>query len=120
LSVVGLLELHRRNVTVVLVQAAVIEPVDPFQGGDLDLLDGPPGATWLDQLGLVETGEQVARRIADAAHAPGPGCCWIDPRARGADWLWVEGAPKRDLCLHRGSMLVGGHLASDVVGADRI
>ncbi len=30
--------------------------------------------------------------------------------------VWVAGAPKRDLCLHRGSMLVGGHLAGDVVG----
>ena len=26
-----------------LVQAAVVEPIDPFQGGYLDLLDGPRG-----------------------------------------------------------------------------
>jgi hypothetical protein len=31
----------------------ISKPVDPFEGGDLDVLDGPPGPAWLDQFGLV-------------------------------------------------------------------
>jgi hypothetical protein len=31
------------------VQAAVVPPVDPFQGGQLDLLDGAPGSAAFDQ-----------------------------------------------------------------------
>lgn len=40
----------------------------------------------------------------------------IIPGQTATGLSWVARAPKRDLCLHRGSMLVGGHLAGDVVG----
>ena len=46
LTVVGGLEFGRRDVAAVFVEAAVVEPVDVFEGGDLDLLavrQGPRG-----------------------------------------------------------------------------
>jgi hypothetical protein len=42
LTVVGGLEFDGRDVAAGLEQAAVVEPVDVLEGGDLDLLDGPP------------------------------------------------------------------------------
>jgi ABC-2 type transport system permease protein len=36
------------------VEPPVIEPVDILKGGDLDLLDGPPGPARLDQLSLEQ------------------------------------------------------------------
>ena len=67
--VVGLLEFGWRDVAAGLEQAAVIEPVDPLQGGDLDLLNGPPRAARLDQLGLQQPGREP--RSGAAAHGPG-------------------------------------------------
>ena len=43
-----------RKVVAVLVQAAVGQPVDPLEGGDFDLVNGPPRSLRLDQFGLVE------------------------------------------------------------------
>jgi len=42
LTVTGLLEFDGRDVAARLEQAAVVDPVDVLQGGDVDLLDGPP------------------------------------------------------------------------------
>jgi len=55
LSGVGGLHLARRDVAAVFVEAVVVEPVDPFGGGDLDLVDIAPWPALLDQLGRVET-----------------------------------------------------------------
>ena len=41
-TVVGVLELGWWDVAAELVETAVIEPVDPFGGGDLDGVPGPP------------------------------------------------------------------------------
>jgi hypothetical protein len=41
----------------------VIEPVDPLQGGVLDLVDAPPGATPADQLGLVQADDRLGQRV---------------------------------------------------------
>jgi len=72
LSVVGGLELGRRDIAAVLVEPFEVEPVDPFRGRELDLFDGPPGALLLDQLGLVQVvdrlREGVIVRIANAAN----------------------------------------------------
>jgi hypothetical protein len=46
-SVVGRLHLDRWDVYAVLVEPAVVEPVDPFGGGQFDFLDGPPGLAGL-------------------------------------------------------------------------
>jgi hypothetical protein len=42
LSVVGRLQFDGRDVAAVLVEAAMVEPVNPFGGGHLDVLDGAP------------------------------------------------------------------------------
>lgn len=70
-SVVGGFECDRRHVSAVPMKAAVVEPVDPFGGGQLDLLDRAPRLTRLDQLGLVEPvdrlGQSVVVTVADCA-----------------------------------------------------
>jgi hypothetical protein len=53
LSVECGVELGRRDVADGLQEPAVVEPVDPLQGGVLDLVDALPGAAAADQLGLV-------------------------------------------------------------------
>ena len=54
-----------------LEEPSVIEPVDPFEGGELDGLEVAPGSAPMDDLGLVEAvdrlGERVVVGIADAA-----------------------------------------------------
>ena len=42
MTVVGVLEFDGWDVAGGAVQAAVVEPVDVLEGGDLDLFDGPP------------------------------------------------------------------------------
>ena len=52
-------------------QAALVEPVDPFERGELHRLEGPPGAAPVYHLGLVEAvdglREGVVKAVADAA-----------------------------------------------------
>ena len=52
-TVVGVLQFCWRDVSAVLVEPSVIEPVDPFGGGVLDLIDGAPRAPGFDQLRFV-------------------------------------------------------------------
>lgn len=47
LSVVELLALRWRHVVAVLVEVAVVQPVDILGGGDLDRLDGAPSGMLL-------------------------------------------------------------------------
>ena len=54
LTAVVAFELGRWNVCPVAVQPAVVEPVDPFQGPDLDVVQAPPGTVSSDEFGLVE------------------------------------------------------------------
>jgi hypothetical protein len=56
---VGGLELGRWDVADGLQEPAVVEPVDPFQGGVLDLVDALPGAAPADQLGLVQADDRL-------------------------------------------------------------
>lgn len=53
-SVVGLFQLGGRDVAAVLIQASVVEPVDPFRGGELDLINALPRRSGLDQLSLEQ------------------------------------------------------------------
>ena len=59
------------NVADGLEQAAVVEPVDPFEGGHLDGFEVAPRAASMDHLGLVEAvdglGQRVVVGIADTA-----------------------------------------------------
>src|SRR4028118_1817951 len=54
-----------------LEQATVVEPVDPFERGELDGFEGPPWAPPVDHLGLEQPvdglREGVVIRVADAA-----------------------------------------------------
>src|SRR5262245_43267303 len=49
----------------------VVEPIDPFEGGVLDLVELTPGTTVVNDLGLEQSddrlGEGVVVRVADAA-----------------------------------------------------
>ena len=53
-SVVSLLGLHWGEVVAVLVGSAVVIPIDPLGGGDLEVVEALPRPLSLDQLGLVE------------------------------------------------------------------
>src|SRR4051794_26601303 len=70
-TVVSLLHLRGREVAAVLVAAAMVEPVDPFRGGELGLVKAAPRVGFLDQLGRVEAvdrlGQGVVERRADRA-----------------------------------------------------
>ena len=52
-------------------QASIVEPVDPFQRGELDGFQASPRAASPDHLGLVEAvdrlGESIVVTVADAA-----------------------------------------------------
>ena len=54
-----------------LQEPSVVEPVDPFESGELDGLEAAPWSTPMNYLGLAETvdgfGESVVIRICDAA-----------------------------------------------------
>ena len=67
LSVVGRLHLDGWDVAAVLVEAVVVEPVDPFGSGVFDLVDGAPGLAWFDQLGLVQAVDRFGERVVIGA-----------------------------------------------------
>ena len=61
----------RRDVSDGLQEPSVVEPVDPFECGELDGLEAAPWRTPMDHLSLVETvdglGESVVIGISDNA-----------------------------------------------------
>ena len=70
-SKVARLNLGGRHVADGFEQAAGIEPVDPFEGGELDRLEGPPWPAPMDHLDLEQTvdrlGQGVVVAVPDAA-----------------------------------------------------
>src|SRR3954453_8434554 len=72
LGIVGGLGLGGRDVPDRLEEAAVVEPVGPFESGELDRFEAAPGAAPMDQLGFVEAvdgfGEGVVVAVTDAAN----------------------------------------------------
>ena len=54
-----------------LEEAMVIEPPDPFEGGEFDVFEVAPRTTWTNKLGLVEPndrlGQGVVIRVPSAA-----------------------------------------------------
>lgn len=71
LSVVIGLVFVGRDVADRRVEAVLVEPVDPFRGGEFNVGETVPGPTGLDQLRLVEADlgfhERVVQGVADAA-----------------------------------------------------
>jgi hypothetical protein len=65
----GGFELGRRDRTNGLQEPAMVEPVDPFQGGVLDLVDALPGASPADQLGLVQPDDRLGQGVVVAVAA---------------------------------------------------
>ena len=63
---VARLRFSRWHVTDRLEEAAVVEPVHPFEGGVLDRLQGSPRATAADDLGL----EQADDGLGEGVDAP--------------------------------------------------
>jgi len=59
LSVVGGLQIDGWDVAAVFVEATVVEPVDPFGGGQFDLLDGAPRLAGFDQFGFVQAVDRL-------------------------------------------------------------
>jgi hypothetical protein len=53
-GVVACLGFRRRDVADGLQQPAIVEPVDPFERGELDRFEGTPRTASMDDLGLVE------------------------------------------------------------------
>ena len=70
-TVVGVFEFGWWDVAAVFVEASVVEPVDPFQGGDLDVVGGAPRPSRFDQFGLVEAVDRLGQRVVVAV-AGGP------------------------------------------------
>ena len=70
LTVVDLLVLDRRQVVARGVQPAVVVPVDPLEGAELDVVEALPGPLAGDQLGLEQAddrlGQCVVQGVTDA------------------------------------------------------
>src|SRR5690606_30678642 len=64
--VVRLLELRRGNMSDGPEEAVVVEPPDPFEGGELDILDRAPRPPAADDLGLEETDDRLGLGVVVA------------------------------------------------------
>ena len=71
IAIVDLFEFRGWQVTAVLVESPVVEPVDIDGRLGANVRGITPGPLWLDQLGLVEAidrfGERIVMRITDGA-----------------------------------------------------
>ena len=59
------LVLSRRDVSVGFEEASVVEPVDPFERGVLEVVEATTGAAVSDELGLVEAVHRLGEGIGD-------------------------------------------------------
>ena len=66
LSVVSGLELVRWNVADGRVEPGRVPPVHPAECGQLDVFDGPPRATVVDELTLVEANHRLGQCVVVA------------------------------------------------------
>ena len=71
LGIIARFGLGGRDISDRLEQAPIVEPVDPFEGGELDGLEAAPGPAPVNDLGFVEAvdrlGERVVVGVADAS-----------------------------------------------------
>ena len=63
LGIVGGLGFGRWSIADWPEETAVVEPVDPFEGGEFDRFEAAPGATSMDHLGFVEAVEGFGEGI---------------------------------------------------------
>ena len=63
LTVVEVLELCCRDVAEFAEHAAVVEPVDPFEDGEFEVVEAPAEALVADQFGLVEPEHRFGQGI---------------------------------------------------------
>ena len=52
-----------RDVAKLAEQATVVEPVDPFEGGEFEVVKAPLGPLVANQFGLVETEHRLSQGI---------------------------------------------------------
>jgi hypothetical protein len=71
LTIVLLLELCRRDVADGLEQAAMVEPVDPFERRELDVVEVLPGPLLTGQLGLEEADHRLGEGVITSLRLPG-------------------------------------------------
>ena len=73
-AIVDLLVLGWGDVSEGFEKPSVIEPVDPFEGGEFDVLDAAPGPAAPDDLGFEQAdnalGQGVVVGVTDAADGP--------------------------------------------------
>ncbi len=71
LGIVARFSLGGRDIPDRFEQTTGVEPVDPFEGGELDGLERPPWSTPMDQFGFEQPvdrlGEGIVVAVADAA-----------------------------------------------------
>ena len=117
LAIIHQFELRRRNVANRFKKPAFVEPINPNEGGVLDLVEIAPGATVMDDLGFVESddgfGERVVVRVADATDRR-LDACFLQPlrvpdrevlRSPGrcdALRLWLQNGPRAPVPVHPG------------------
>jgi hypothetical protein len=63
------LKLGRRQMVGGAVEPTLVPPIHPLGGGQLHLLEGPPGAAPADELGLVETHHRLGQGVVVAVAA---------------------------------------------------
>jgi hypothetical protein len=62
---VQLLELGRRHVTDGAMEEALVPPLDPSGGDELQFVDGSPGRSLLDHLGLIKADDALGQRVRE-------------------------------------------------------
>src|SRR3954466_3377494 len=73
---VARLGLGGRDIPDRLEKATFVEPVDPFEGGELDRFEAAPGARPMDHLGFVEAVDGFCGGIVPPVPACRPGRAW--------------------------------------------
>jgi hypothetical protein len=59
LAIIHQFKLRRRDVANRFEQPTVVEPIDPFEGGILDLVEITPGTTVMNDLGLEQSDDRL-------------------------------------------------------------
>ncbi len=85
LTVVAVFELRWRDAAEFVEEAAVVEPVDPFEGGEFEVVEAAPGACVADEFGLVESDDRFGESVVVALTGQS-GLGWKRPLAWIRRW----------------------------------